>query len=126
MTIECSLRGTQGWRASRLLVTPDDTVARFAKALAHPARLALLRALSAKPRCCGHLVDDLSRSKRALAQSTVSQHLNVLVDARLVTRTSCGAASTFTLNRVAFAEALGAFASLAPSLSAQSDQSNEA
>lgn len=46
----------------------------FAKALGHPARVAILEYLSKTPDCiCGDLVDVLS-----LAQSTVSQHLKEL------------------------------------------------
>ena len=49
-------------------------------ALSHPARLRILRHLSGAPACCcGEVVQRLD-----LAQSTVSQHLKVLVDAGLV------------------------------------------
>lgn len=52
---------------------------RFA-ALAHPARLSILRYLSRNGACCcGEVVNQLD-----LAQSTVSQHLKVLVDSGLV------------------------------------------
>lgn len=90
----------------------DEMLARFAKALAHPARLALLRALSAEPCSCGHLVQDLSQRDISLAQSTVSQHLRVLVDAGLVTRKACGVESYFNVNREAVDDALAAFAAL--------------
>lgn len=90
----------------------DETLARIAKALSHPARLALLRALSAEPCCCGHLVRDLSARDMALAQSTVSQHLRVLVDAGLVTRTACGVESYFNVDAQAVDRALASFASL--------------
>jgi DNA-binding transcriptional ArsR family regulator len=59
----------------------DDAaiVAGFA-ALAHPARLEILRELGARDACCcKDVVERLD-----LAQSTVSQHLRVLVDAGLV------------------------------------------
>ena len=49
-------------------------------ALAHPARLSILRYLSGNGACCcKEVVDQLD-----LAQSTVSQHLKVLVEAGLV------------------------------------------
>jgi DNA-binding transcriptional ArsR family regulator len=49
-------------------------------ALSHPARLRIVRHLSGAPACCcGEVVRRLD-----LAQSTVSQHLKVLVDAGLV------------------------------------------
>lgn len=55
---------------------PDRSlkIAEFAKALAHPARVAILKVLAEKRECiCGELVEDLP-----LAQSTVSQHLRAL------------------------------------------------
>ncbi|AZO08999.1 ArsR family transcriptional regulator [Mesorhizobium sp. M3A.F.Ca.ET.080.04.2.1] len=52
---------------------------RFA-ALAHPARIEILKHLSASRCCsCREVVDHLD-----LAQSTVSQHLKILVEAGLV------------------------------------------
>jgi DNA-binding transcriptional ArsR family regulator len=97
----------------------DEALARTAKALAHPARLALLRTLSADRCCCGHLVRDLSQRDMALAQSTVSQHLRVLVDAGLVTRTTCGVESYFNVNASALEAALDAFATLKTSGTAE-------
>ena len=48
----------------------DNRIARYAKALAHPARVAILRLLIKKNACvCGDIVDELP-----LSQSTVSQH----------------------------------------------------
>ena len=62
---------------------PDDEemeLALLAKALAHPARVRILRILLAREGCyCGQLVDELP-----LAQATVSQHLKVLKDAGLI------------------------------------------
>ena len=58
----------------------DVRAARYAKALAHPARIAILRLLLQKNSCiCGDLVDELP-----LSQSTVSQHLRELKDAGLI------------------------------------------
>ncbi|MDA3960100.1 MAG: metalloregulator ArsR/SmtB family transcription factor [Planctomycetota bacterium] len=57
----------------------DADLARFAKALGHPARVAILRHLAERSGCCGEIVDFLD-----LPQSTVSQHLKVLKDAGLV------------------------------------------
>jgi ArsR family transcriptional regulator len=61
--------------------TNDAGLARFAKALGHPARVAILRRLLERGECeCGAIVSTLP-----LAQATVSQHLKVLKDAGLVT-----------------------------------------
>lgn len=55
-------------------------LADFAKAVSHPARIAILTTLAEKRECiCGDLVLDLP-----LAQSTVSQHLKVLKGVGLV------------------------------------------
>lgn len=58
----------------------DEELALLAKALAHPARVRIVRFLLHRNWCtCGHIVDVL-----LLAQSTVSQHLKVLKDAGLI------------------------------------------
>lgn len=58
----------------------DNRIAIYAKALAHPARVAILRLLLKKQVCiCGDIVDELP-----LSQSTVSQHLKELKSAGLI------------------------------------------
>ena len=58
----------------------DAELASLARALAHPARVQILRTLASRSTCiCGEIVDELD-----LAQSTVSQHLKVLKGAGLV------------------------------------------
>lgn len=58
----------------------DVQLARFAKALSHPARVAILRLLASKNSCvCGEIVDELP-----LSQSTVSQHLKELKEAGII------------------------------------------
>jgi DNA-binding transcriptional ArsR family regulator len=58
----------------------DNTIARYAKALGHPARVAILQLLIKKQACiCGDIVDELP-----LSQSTVSQHLKELKEAGLI------------------------------------------
>ena len=55
-------------------------IAKFAKALSHPARVAILQLLIQKQSCiCGDIVDELP-----IAQSTVSQHLIELKQAGLI------------------------------------------
>lgn len=90
----------------------DEALAQIAKALSHPARLALVRSLFAKPSCCGYLVQDLADKQLALAQSTVSQHLRVLVEAGLVTRTLCGVESYYNLNQEALTASLAMLGAL--------------
>lgn len=60
-----------------LLRAEDQTLAQLAQALAHPARVAIVRLLQERQTClCGEIVEVLP-----LAQSTVSQHLKVLKEA---------------------------------------------
>jgi len=84
------------------------SLAEQAKALSHPARLAILEHLAARDTClCGDLVDVLP-----LAQATVSQHLKVLKAAGLVKGEVDGPRSCYCLDRDALAslqEALQSF-----------------
>jgi ArsR family transcriptional regulator len=58
----------------------EKELAELSKAIAHPARVKILRLLANKASCvCGELVDELD-----FAQSTVSQHLKVLKEAGLI------------------------------------------
>ncbi len=58
----------------------DEEFAGFARALGHPARVAIIRILLKKDACiCGEIVEELP-----LAQSTVSQHLKKLKAAGLI------------------------------------------
>lgn len=58
----------------------QNKIAQYAKALAHPARVAILQLLLKKQSCiCGDIVDDLP-----LSQSTVSQHLKELKESGLI------------------------------------------
>ena len=58
----------------------EDQIALFAKALAHPARVAIIHMLLKRAACiCGDLVDELP-----LSQSTVSQHLKELKAAGII------------------------------------------
>ncbi len=60
--------------------TKDNALAKYAKALGHPARIAILKLLLNRQTCvCGDIVDELP-----LSQSTVSQHLKELKEAGLI------------------------------------------
>lgn len=70
------------------------TLARYAKALSHPARLAILETLARKATCiCGEIVEVMP-----LAQSTVSQHLKELKEAGLITGEVEGLKSCYCLD----------------------------
>lgn len=58
----------------------DEDLAGLAKALAHPARIKIIRFLLAKKSCIGgDIVDEVG-----LAQSTVSEHLRILKSAGII------------------------------------------
>jgi DNA-binding transcriptional ArsR family regulator len=58
----------------------ENKIAAYAKALGHPARVAILQLLIREQSCiCGDIVDRLP-----LSQSTVSQHLKELKEAGLI------------------------------------------
>ncbi len=72
----------------------DADIAAALAALAHPARLSILRALSSKGCCCcKDVVAELP-----LAQSTVSQHLKIMAEAGLVTFRRDANRSSYALN----------------------------
>lgn len=59
----------------------DQNIADLAKALAHPARLRILRLLASTPGCIGgDIVEAVG-----LAQSTVSEHLRILKSVGVIT-----------------------------------------
>lgn len=74
--------------------TADVKLAEIAKALAHPARIAILRMLAKRNECiCGEIVEVLP-----LAQATVSQHLKALKEVGLIEGTIDGPRSCYCIN----------------------------
>ena len=72
----------------------ENKVAKYAKALAHPARISILKLLIKKQACiCGDIVDELP-----LSQSTVSQHLKELKEAGLIQGDIDGATVCYCIN----------------------------
>ena len=72
-----------------------EDLARLYRALGHPARLAIVETLVQRSEaCCGEIVGCLP-----LAQSTVSQHLQVLKEAGLLTYEARGRNCHYYLNR---------------------------
>ena len=72
----------------------EAALAAYHAALAHPARIAILKTLARRKECvCGEIVKVLP-----LAQSTVSQHLKVLKDAGLIQGEIKGPTSCYCLN----------------------------
>jgi len=88
----------------------DIVLAARIKALAHPARLAIVRALQrvgGNGCCCGDIVRDMP-----LAQSTVSQHLRILREAGLIRGEIEGPRSCYCLDEAALAAVTEAVAAL--------------
>lgn len=76
------------------------------RALGHPVRLEILRILSRRAEncCCNDVTDCLP-----LAQSTVSQHLKVLLEAGVIERRAQGTRNNYRVRLDRLAEVGGAF-----------------
>ncbi|WP_269582652.1 ArsR/SmtB family transcription factor [Roseibium sp. Sym1] len=86
--------------SAECLAACEELAAVF-RALGHPARLAIVKQLAARSEaCCGEIVNHLP-----LAQSTVSQHLQVLKDAGLLICDTRGRNCHYLLNREKLAQA---------------------
>ncbi|MEP0822172.1 MAG: winged helix-turn-helix transcriptional regulator [Ignavibacterium sp.] len=72
----------------------DVELSEIAKALTHPARIAILKELSRRQECiCGEIVDRIP-----LAQATVSQHLKELKSLGLIAGEIEGPKSCYCIN----------------------------
>lgn len=85
----------------------DEVLAQQLRALGHPVRLSILRFLAQKQMdcCCADVTQSLP-----LAQSTVSQHIKVLLDAGLIERRSQGTRNCYVVvsdNLTAMSAAFG-------------------
>lgn len=79
----------------------QNDLASIAKALAHPARIAILQFLIKSRACvCGEIVDELP-----LSQSTVSQHLSELKKAGLIKGDIDGPSICYCIDGKAWAKA---------------------
>jgi ArsR family transcriptional regulator len=72
----------------------ENKIAIYAKALGHPARVAIIQLLLKQQSCiCGDIVDELP-----LSQSTVSQHLKELKNAGLIKGDIDGAKTCYCID----------------------------
>ena len=77
-----------------LFTKEQNEMASMAKAIAHPARIAILQYLVKKNACiCGDLVDELG-----LAQATTSQHLKELKNAGIIQGSISGASICYCID----------------------------
>ncbi len=86
----------------------ENRFAQYAKAFAHPARIAILQLLLKKQVCiCGDIVDELP-----LSQSTISQHLKELKEAGLIRGDIEGVRICYCIDPAEWQKARGLFESL--------------
>lgn len=80
--------------------TKQIRTAELAKAMGHPARIAILEILANRNSCiCGDITDELP-----LAQSTVSQHLKALKQAGIIKGEIDGVRTCYCINEEAVVE----------------------
>lgn len=91
IAIECKAMGAT---KTTLFTEEQNDIALMAKAIAHPARIAILQYLVRKNACvCGDLVEELG-----LAQATTSQHLKELKLAGIIQGTIEGTSVCYCIN----------------------------
>lgn len=88
---------------------PEHRMAEGFKALSHPSRLEIIRKLAGQDHCCA---GDFCCCM-PIAQSTVSQHLEMLKSAGIIEWKAQGTKSIYTLNRDRLNELVAALQQLA-------------
>lgn len=101
----------------------DDEFALVLRALGHPIRVEIMRILSGRSQncCCNDVTECLS-----LAQSTVSQHLKVLLDAGVIMRETQGTRNNYKIcaDRLIQVERMFASLHVAPACSGSVPQAS--
>lgn len=83
-----------GITKTNLFTEEQNRLARMAKALGHPARIAILQHLLKTNACInGDLVEEIG-----LAQATISQHLRELKEAGLIQGTVSGSSMSYCID----------------------------
>jgi len=83
-----------GLTKTEIFTKEQNRLATLLKAIAHPARIAILQQIIKANACiCGDLVDELG-----LAQATISQHLKELKNAGLIQGTIEGVSICYCIN----------------------------
>ena len=87
-----------GLTKSEIFTDKQNRLAQMMKALAHPARIAIIQHLVKINSCvCGDIVDELG-----LAQATISQHLKELKNAGLIKGTIEGTSVCYCIDEKAW------------------------
>ena len=101
-----------GITKSEVFTVEQNRIAELAKALAHPARIAILQILAEKKSCiCNDIVEELP-----LAQATVSQHLKELKNAGLIKGNIEGNAICYCIDEKSLTKLRDYFANISDSL----------
>ena len=96
----------------------QNSLANIAKALGHPARVAIVEYLLSQKECvCGDIVSELP-----LAQATVSQHLKELKSAGIIKGNIDGNSICYCLNEETIAEFISFLTNITTALSNQRNQ----
>ena len=83
-----------GLTKTDLFTKQQNDLASMAKAIAHPARIAILQHLAKKNSCvCGDIVEEIG-----LAQATTSQHLKELKNAGIIQGNIDGVSVCYCIN----------------------------
>ena len=94
-----------GVTKTQVFTDQQNRIADLAKALAHPARIAILQQIIKANACiCGDLVDELG-----LAQATISQHLKELKNAGLIKGSIEGTSICYCINEPGIEKIKGFF-----------------
>ena len=89
-----------GVTKTEIFTEEQNSLAVLLKAMAHPARIAILQQIIKANACiCGDLVDELG-----LAQPTISQHLKELKNAGLIQGTIEGVSVCYCINPIVWDE----------------------
>ena len=104
-----------GLTKTEIFTDRQNRLAAWAKAMGHPARLAIIEHLLKINSCvCGDLVLEIG-----LAQATISQHLKELKQAGLIQGTVSGTSVCYCLHAENWAELISSYESIFQNVKAQ-------
>jgi DNA-binding transcriptional ArsR family regulator len=99
-----------GLTKTDLFTENQNQIAKLAKAIAHPARVAIIEYLLKVNACiCNDIVNEMP-----LAQPTISQHLKELKNAGIIKGNIEGNAICYCINEQVFGEIQGLFGQILP------------
>ena len=111
------LRSIMGITRTDIFSDEQNQLSVMLKAIAHPARIAILQHIIKANACiCGHLVDELG-----LAQATISQHLKELKNAGLIKGAIEGTAICYCIDEKAIEVLQGYFGAIAAQLTCRNN-----